>query len=268
MKEFRNFPSLHVHPQSLDSASTPEAFAKKEVELGTGVLTCTDHGSLGAAYKTYELAKKNKLTPAISLEGYFRDDNCPILTKSGIQKTNTIPRGMDKDKWLQSHPDGSFFDYSKYQHLTLGFKTYNAYLTAVKLLSKADDRAETHGSERKPLFTWDDIEELASTETILGSGCLVGIISRHLIEQKLPINERVEIAKKYFEKLIGLFGKNFYIELFPHVCSHNYVKGVFVDIVDSNGQNPKTLRYYYGKTLKTEKEELSAEQLANKFYPV
>src|ERR1019366_6391772 len=140
VQNFTNFPSFHVHPQSLDSASTPEAFAKKEVELGTGALTCTDHGSLSAAYKIYELAKKNNLTPVVGIEAYFRDDNCPILTKFGIQKTNTVPRGSDAEKWKIDHPEGTYHDYLKYQHATLGFRDFKAYKVAVRLLSKADAR--------------------------------------------------------------------------------------------------------------------------------
>jgi DNA polymerase III alpha subunit len=266
-----NFCSPHVHPQSLDSASTPEAFAKKEIELGTGTLTCTDHGSLGAAYKTYELAKKNKLTPIIGLEGYFRDDNCPILTRRGVPKTATVPRGMDKDKWLADHPDGSFYDYDKYYHLTLGFQDYAAYLKGVSLLSKADDRAEVHGSERKALFSWDDIEELAATNTTLGSGCLVGMVGRHLINEKNPHSFRAAVAKDYLDRLLGLFKDRFFVELFPHKCSHNYVKGVFIEHYAegylSGVEKPVTSRYYYGKTIRTSEGEFKAEELADKWDP-
>lgn len=252
----RQFITPHCHPQSLDSASTPEAFAKREVELGSTALTVTDHGTLGAAYKVYALAKKNNLTPCIGLEAYCRDDNCPILTKHGIPKTDTVPRGSDKNKWAIEHPAGSFYDYNKYYHLTLGFMDYQAYLKAVKLVSKADARAELHGSERKALFTWDDIEELAATNTTLGSGCLVGMVSRHLIGDH---PNRAQIAKDYFERLHHLFKDRFYIEVFPHVCSHNYVSGVFIDVRD--GAQIKTIRYYAGKTLKTDGGECKANEL-------
>lgn len=256
----RNFPTPHCHPQSLDSASTPEAFAKKEVELGTGALTCTDHGSLAAAYKTYDLAKKNKLIPCIGLEGYFRDDDCPILEKHGIIRTPTVPKGCDKDKWVQDHPTGTFFDYAKYFHLTLGFRDYKSYLVGVKLISKADDRSELHGSERKALFDWDDIETLAAENITLGSGCLVGMISRHLINEKISQQDRVKIAKAYFDKLHSLFKDRFFIEVFPHVCSHNSCQAVFIEV-----EGGKTLQYYFGKTLLTDLGECKAEELADSF---
>jgi DNA polymerase III alpha subunit len=252
----RNICPVHCHQNSLDTASTPEAFAKKEVELGTGALACTDHGSMAALYRVYSLAKKNNLTPILGLEWYFRDDNCPILTKAGIQKTNTIPKGSDKVKWAVDHPEGTFIDHVKYMHGTLGYRDYDAYLTGVKLLSKADDRAELHGSERKPLFDWDDLEALAAKNTTLGSGCLVGMISRHLISDKGTNQEKVEIAKAYFERIYSMWGDRFFVELFPHVCSHNYVKGIFIQT------EKETLRYYFGKKLKTDLGfEGSAEDL-------
>src|ERR1700678_2809689 len=101
-----NFVTPHCHIASLDSASTPEAFAAKQVELGTGAITVTDHGTLGACRSVYKLAKKNNLIPILGLEGYLRDDNCPILTKFGIPKD----------------AKGGFSEYLKYQHITMHAK--------------------------------------------------------------------------------------------------------------------------------------------------
>ena len=72
----KQFATCHCHPASLDSASTPEAMIAREVELGSGVITCTDHGTLAAAQKIYSLGKKSGLIPVIGLEAYFRDDDC------------------------------------------------------------------------------------------------------------------------------------------------------------------------------------------------
>ena len=190
-------------------------------------------------------------------ESYFRDDNCPILTKLGVPKTDTCPRGSDKDKWKLDHPNGSFIDYRKYYHMTLGFQDYDAYLKGVKLLSKADDRAETHGSERKPLFTWDDVEELATTNTTLGSSCLVGMVSAHLANDKSPNSLKLDAARAYFTRLLELFKDRFYIEVFPHRCTHNYIKGVFIDTAGTS------FKFHYGKILKTTEGEIRAEELAD-----
>jgi DNA polymerase III alpha subunit len=260
---FKNFVTPHCHVMSLDSASTPEAFCIKELELETGAITATDHGSLSAIYRISSLAKKNGLIAIPGIEAYFRSDDCPILTKLGVPKTDAVPRGMDKEKWKLEHPTGSFYSYNKYYHITLGFQDYEAYLKGVKLLSKADDRAEVHGSERKPLFDWSDLEELAATKTTIGAGCLVGMVARHLINTESSPEVKVGAAKAYFERLHHLFGDRMSVEVFPHVCDREYSKGVFIEI--GEGEAKKTLKFYYGKTLKTEEGEIKAEELADKW---
>jgi len=259
----RNYSSPHCHLQSLDSASTPEAFAEREVELDSGSLCVTDHGSLGAVFKTYQLAKKNGLTFCGGLEGYYRDDDCPILLAHDIPRTSFIPKGSDKTKWAAEHPNGSFCEYIKYQHFTLGFRDFKAYKATVRLLSKADANSELHGQERKPLFSWNQLEELASYNTTLGSSCVIGMVSRHLLNEKIPQETRFSIAKAYFERLHYLFKDRFFVEVFPHVCNMNFIKGVFIE-VEKEGIK-ETLKYYFDKNLKTNDGTITAEELADNY---
>src|SRR5271167_3504524 len=170
-----NFVSPHVHIQSLDSGSTPQAFAEREVELGTGALVVTDHGSLAACQTVYDLAKKGvgknkvKLQPVLGLEGYFRDDNCPLFTAAGVSKN---------DK-------GTFADVFKYGHFTTHFMDQAAFKTAIKLLSHAP--IEKHGSEQKPLFDWKAMEELGASNATVTTGCLIGMVQRHLLDRQDPV---------------------------------------------------------------------------------
>lgn len=239
-----NYPSFHVHPQSLDSGSTPEAFAEREVELGTGAITCTDHGTLAANRKIYDLAKTNSLTPILGLEAYLRDDDCPILTAAGVQKDER----------------GTLSSYAKYFHITLHFLDYEAYLCGVRLLSKADLRAEKHGSERKPLFTWADLEELGGYNVTFGSGCLIGAVSRHLLD-----HNNVQNAIKYYEKLRGLAKPGcYYVEQFPHDCSKNWVEGTFLEVKQNDG-TVRSHKWHAKKWLKTNAGEIQAKDLARAF---
>ncbi len=273
----KQFATVHCHPASLDSASTPKAFAQREIELGSPALVCTDHGTLQAAYQIFDLAKAKKwpdgkekpqLIPVVGLEGYFRDDDCPILTKLGIPKTDTVPHGSNREEWQARYPNGTFFDYLKYMHITLHFQDEAAYLCAVKLLSKADERAEKHGSERKPLFDWAAIEELAAHNVTATSSCLIGMVQRHLMGQ-----ENGKAATAYFERLKHLFGTRFYAEVFPHACTHDYVKSVFIDVEDPAAPDSrKTMRFKFEKKLRlfdlnggSGVVELHAEELADKF---
>jgi len=261
MKQFCN---PHAHLMSLDSASTPEAFIKREVELGTGSISVTDHGSLAAIYRTYDLGKKNNLIVCPGLEFYERTDDCPILTKYGIPRTNTVPRGADKDEWAITHPNGSFIDYQKYRHGTLGFRDFKAYKLGVKLLSKAHGRAERHGSELKPLFTWNDIEELAAANTTLGSSCLVGMVARHLLNDNIDQTTKIAIATDYFERLLHLFGDRFYIEMFGHECRYEWEEAVYIEVEKQDGTK-ESLRYHFKKNIRTDIKDLTAAELASEF---
>jgi DNA polymerase III alpha subunit len=252
----RNFATCHSHPQSLDSASTPEAFAIREADLGTGVITVTDHGSLAACRTIYDIAKKGvfrtgetdksdknrvKLIPVLGLEGYFRDDNCEIFQAAGVPKN---------DK-------GTYGDYFKYAHFTTHFLDQQAYNCGVKLLSHAP--VERHGQETKPLFNWANLEELASHNITLTTGCLIGMVQRHLLDNNDPY-----MAMKYFDKLVSIVGKDrLFIEVFPHVCDRNWVKGIFVTL--NEGDKLTRIKFHDGKKLRTNVGEITAEDLAKAF---
>jgi DNA polymerase III alpha subunit len=200
----RQFQSPHCHPQSLDSGSTPEAFLARELELGSGAICVTDHGTLASCRKIYDLAKANKITPILGVEAYFRDDNCPIL----------LAKGVDPAKHL------------KYYHITLHALDQEAYYTLVRLTSRA--RRETHGSESKPLLTWEDLEEIGAQNVTMGSGCLVGMVQRHLLAYG-----DVATAEAYYQRLRSIVKPgNFFVEVFPHHCTHDWVRGVFVTLAD------------------------------------
>src|ERR1022692_285000 len=237
MSEIPNFPTVHCHPLSLDSGSTPESFAEREVELGTGTITCTDHGSLAAARRIYDLGHENGLIPVLGAEFYLRDDACSILSANGYQKNER----------------GAFIGAPKYLHLTTHFLDQEAYETGVRLLSDADLRLEAtlemlepsdrkHGQERKPLFTWRDVEELGSKNVIFTSSCMIGIFKRHLFD-----NNDMKSAVAYFEKIKALAKPgNFYVEVNPHDVSRNWTQGIFFTMSDG-----EKIQHYSGKKLMT-----------------
>lgn len=229
----KNFPTPHCHPMSFDSGSTPESFAKREVELQTGALTVTDHGSMAACRKVYDLAKKNKLSPILGVEAYFRDDACPILTKMGFDPTT----------------------YLKYCHLTIHARDEQAYFFLGEKLSRA--RVETHGSEHKPLFSWTDLEEIGAQNVTMTSGCLVGMVQRHILD-----HSNLDAAKAYYERLRSVVRPgNFFVEAFPHKCDKNWVAGVFCDFEDGTKQ-----KFWASKKLKFKiAGEISAADAAKRF---
>lgn len=241
---FANFPTPHCHPQSLDTASTPEAFYDREVELGSTALVATDHGSMGVCREIYSLAteggkdkKGEKLIPILGLEGYVRDDDCEILKGAGVEKDEK----------------GTFASYNKYYHITMHALDQNGYEAMVKALSDADHRAEQHGSERKPLFTWGQLETLGQYNVTMTSGCLIGMVQRHLMA------DRPDLAIKYYDRLRNIPRPgNFYVEIFPHRCTHYWVSGVYLTL--EGGQK---IKYWKQKKLRTTNyDDITAEDLA------
>jgi DNA polymerase-3 subunit alpha len=227
----------------LDSASTPELFAKRELELGTGYITVTDHGTLEATRRVYDLTRGKKfkgLKPIIGIEGYFRDDNCPEFETAGIRKNK----------------DGKYKDFFKYGHVTLHAMDEPAFGALSRAISDADLRAEHHGHERKPLFNWKNLEELGAYNITATSGCLIGMVSRHILDRQDP-----RMAVRYYEKLRASFKPgNFYVEIFPHRCDRNWE--VWVYVTDTEDQVHKFTAW---KTIKTARGEMKAEELASLF---
>lgn len=243
MPNFRNPSTPHCHQMSLDTGSTPEAFADREIELGTGTLTCTDHGSMAASITVYTLAKKNNLVPILGIEGYLRDKNDPVLTADGQTKD-------ENGEFLYNYFDS---DRPKYTHFTAHYLDQQAFSVGAKLLSRAP--TEQHGSEEKPIFTWDNMEEMGAANTVLGSGCLIGVCQRHLMAG------RPDLAEKYYERYRSLAKPgNFIVEVFPHECTHNWIHGVFVQ-TDKDSR-----KFWRKKKLKTNKnDEITAQDLAREF---
>ncbi len=242
----RSFVSPHVHIQSLDSASTPESFVKREIELGTGAITCTDHGFVGTIPKVYELAKKNNLIPILGVEAYMRDDDCSILSESGIVKVDDpkyieAVQSGDAARIAKAVPTTSF--YRKYFHFCLHCKNQTAYEALVKEMSWSFlNRAEKHGGEEKPIFTWEQIERLGQFDITMTSGCLIGMVQGHLMQG------RPDIARRYYERLrAAVKPGNFYVEVFPHRCTHYWDQGVYLTLEDG-----RKLRYFPSKTLLVE----------------
>lgn len=193
---------------------------------------------MASCRKVYDLAKSKGLTPILGCEIYFRDDDCEILKAHGIKKDER----------------GTLAHYRKYFHMCVHARDQQAYEALVKQLSIADDRGEQHGSERKPLFNWAQLEELGQYNITMTSGCLVGMVQRHLLGD----DPRMDIATAYYERLRSIVKPgNFFVEVFPHKCSHNWDKAVYLTL-----EGGEKLRFYYDKKLMTEAGETTAVELA------
>jgi hypothetical protein len=82
----------------------------------------------------------------------------------------------------------------------------------------------------------------------------------------VPKETKISIAKAYFERLHHLFKDRFFVEVFPHECTKNFTKGVFIDVEKDDGTK-ETIRYYFDKTIRTDAGTSTAEALADKYDP-
>jgi DNA polymerase III subunit alpha len=224
----RQPPPFHQHVQSMDTGSKLEDFVKKNKELQSGNITAyavvTDHGVMSGNYQFYTECRKKGVKPILGLEVYFKDENCDIVkgTESGSLK---------------------------YFHLIIHFKDQEAYQAGCRVLSKASENAMTIFGEIKPLFNWLDLEELCKYNITIGTACLLGMVSRHLLV------DRPDLAEKYYLKLRDMVGKeNFYVELLPHDCSQKFQYGIQITT------ETETKLYYTGSKFETDAgDKISAE---------
>jgi DNA polymerase III alpha subunit/intein/homing endonuclease len=199
---------FHCHPSSIDSGSNVDRMVEQSKVLGSGYSVITDHGFMGDCLKHYHSCKKAGIKPILGLEGYFKDNNCPII------------KGTESESL-------------KYFHFTVHFKDQKAYQAACRILSDCDrHKAISAGGERKPIFEWSDLEELATYNITMGSGCLIGMVSRHILVG------REDLAEAYYVKLRNLVGPDdFFVELSPHICDHYWQNNVKITL--ANGEQIK-----------------------------
>jgi DNA polymerase-3 subunit alpha len=173
-----DFVHLHVHTQYslLDGAADIQSLLAKAGEYQMPALAITDHGVMYGCLKFYRQALKTGIKPILGCEVYV------------------APRGLrDKTPKVDENPF----------HLTLLAENEAGYRNLMKLVSIAN----IEGFYYKPRI---DLETLRCYATgLIGlSGCLSGVVSRYVLNNKL------EEAEKQLKVYQGILGReNFFIEI-------------------------------------------------------
>ena len=196
---------FHSHTDaSLDSPGTVNSKIIQAFKLGNIANCVTDHGTMSALVSHHDACKKllkdKKIGGPIKsihgIEAYVVDELRPAkILKNGKE----VPQ---------------------YYHLTIHFKTQAAYKYFCQLSPIMNARAVVKYGEVKPLLKLEELEPISGQIT-LGSGCLIGCV------QKNVLNGRSDWAEQMYLKLRDLAGPgNYFVEVFPHRLTKDYVKPV------------------------------------------
>lgn len=174
----RNFVHLHVHTQYslLDGAARIPELVARAKEFGMPALAITDHGAMYGVIDFYKECKKQGIKPILGMEAY-------VAPHSRMEREG----GRDS------------------AHLVLLCKNETGYKNLIKLSSSAF----VDGFYYKPRIDYDFLASHAEGLICL-SACLAGDIPQALL------NGQEEKARALANRLFGMFGEDFYIELQNH----------------------------------------------------
>ncbi|MEG0257966.1 MAG: DNA polymerase III subunit alpha, partial [Christensenella sp.] len=174
-----DFTHLHVHTEYslLDGAGRISELIARAKEQGMDALCITDHGVMYGVIDFYEAAKKAGIKPIIGCEVY-------VAQGSRFEKTSLT---------------------REYAHLVLLCKDMTGYKNLMKLVSAGS----LEGFYYKPRIDYELLAEHTEGLVCL-SACLAGDV------QRLMMQNDYKGAKRMAEKLKGMFGEDFYIEIQDH----------------------------------------------------
>lgn len=175
-----SFVHLHVHTEYslLDGLSKISKLLDRAKKQNMQSLAITDHGVMYGAIKFYLKSLEAGIKPIIGVEGYQAKRN-----------------RFDKEAGIDVDPN----------HLLLLAKTTEGYKNLLKLVTAA----HLEGYYYKPRLDWELLERYHEG-IIVTSACLQGAIAQAFL------NKQPEKAKAYAEKMLNLFGDDFYLELQHH----------------------------------------------------
>lgn len=214
MDKIKQLVNPHSHSDSsLDGACTVESYIKNAKELNVPYLALTEHGNMNSAMHLYSNAKKEGITPILGIELYLQPPFIDELGQEYLKIENT-PKMHKRIK-------------ESYVHLTVHFKDEWAFEYFSTLTPKMESRAVIRWGESKPIATIEEVAAASGHITICSS-CLVGAVQKWLLPDRVTGKVYPERAKAAYYMLRDIAGKDdFFIELFPHEVTHEWVKPVY-----------------------------------------
>src|ERR1044071_3854742 len=174
------YSSLHTHSHfSLDGIGVVKQWVQAIKDKGLYGLAITDHGNSASALELKTLGKNLGVKVLMGCEFYI---------------VKELP---SKD----------------YYHITIMIKNYEGYQNLCRLSSLSfhkEDTGPQYHFYKRPRITLEELFTY-SKGLIVGSGCLAGPLSKHILSGEN------DIVDKYLSEFLDVFGEDYYIEVQPSV---------------------------------------------------
>lgn len=213
---------LHCHSvfSVLDGASNIDDYLKWCKDNGAPGLALTDHGLVIGAKELVEKANKAGITPLPGCEFYLAPDKDYEFKGKAYDYYHVTVWSINEKGYrnllkLASLAWGQ--DSLQVQHSVMekNPETKKMKWSGVNEIREKPRVATKWGTQQKPRITFDEL--LTYNEgLVLGSGCLIGSLSKALIEGE---NKG---AERNLNKLLEVYKGRMFMELMPHHCTHNY----------------------------------------------
>jgi len=180
--------SMYTNVLIVDSATYPEEYAQRAVELGHGIISSCEHGYQGRYIESFEMDEKYNLKYLFAVESYFVYDR--------FEKDNTNA------------------------HMVLCAKNENGRKAINRILSEAS----MTGFYYRPRIDYDLLMTLPEDDVWITSACIGGINrytsknekSEKLLEEWKQYSEYDSPYEMLVDKIHQKFRDNFYLEVQAH----------------------------------------------------
>lgn len=207
--------SPHTHCESHLTGSTIANLVGRAKEMGRTHFAYTDHGHLSSTLKTYALCQpekkknvlkekpylKNKLQFISGLEIYFKDNECPIIGGTPVNRC-------------------------KYFTATIYCEDQVAYQELCRIVSRTDFPTIDLYEEKQQLWSWKHLEQIAkfNTNIVLGGvHCMVG---------KTMLAGRADLGEMVLNHIKSLFKDRTYVSLVCEPFSKKYSQIIKINYAD------------------------------------
>lgn len=217
--------NLHVHTyrSPLDGYNSEEQIILTAKSLGQSHIAITDHGTVSGLYAMWEAGRKHGVQPILGDEVYFVPDATVKGDDSDKQRSLAdeeydeveLEEGSRRKK--KSRPN---------RHLILLAKNYTGYQNLLRLHTESNRPDNFYYTNRIDFRLLEQYRD----GLICTSSCVGGPISKAILDGDM------ELAYEYTERLHGIFGNDFYLEIQPHILDKQVtVNAGIVEIAQTTG---------------------------------